>query len=422
MTGPLDGIKILDFTEIIAGPFGSMLLADMGADVIKIEPPWGEPWRNFQSFRPFESRQFISLNRGKRSLPLDLTKREAREIIYKLLPQIDVVVINYRPDVPYKLGIDYETLSAINPQLIYCENTAYGSKGPHSQRPGYDIIIQALSGLTTGNGKLENGLPQQINPAAADFSTGLAIAWGVSSALYSRERNGQGQKIEATLLATALGIQTGRFLQIDSIEKESRDEFLTSLQAFRDQGLPYSNIQELYDENLRIRPPGNIYYRAFQTKDNVIVVGCLSETLRKKMAAALNLHDIRFDSGYDPSSEEAQSFGETLTKQAEALFKSKTTDQWIQLLDTAGVPCGPIKFTEELLTDPQIAQNGLSVDINHSLAGPMKMVGPILQMHGTPMKITTPSPVLGQDTADILQNLGYSLKEVQVLKDKGITR
>jgi formyl-CoA transferase len=140
------------------------------------------------------------------------------------------------------------------------------------------------------------------------------------------------------------------------------------------------------------------------------------------MATALNLHDIRFDSGYDPSSEEAQSFGETLTNQAEALFKSKTTDQWIQLLDTAGVPCGPIKFTEELLTDPQIAQNGLSVDINHSLAGPMKMVGPILQMHGTPMEITTPSPVLGQDTANILQNLGYSLKEVQALKDKGITR
>ena len=134
MAGPLDGVRILDFTEIIAGPFGAMLLADMGADVVKVEPPWGEPWRTSQPFMPLESRTYIGLNRGKRSLPLDLTKAEAREIVYKLIPNIDVVVVNYRPDVPYNLGIDYETLSALNPRLVYCENTAYGSSGPHRLR------------------------------------------------------------------------------------------------------------------------------------------------------------------------------------------------------------------------------------------------------------------------------------------------
>ena len=136
MAAPLEGITVLEFTEIIAGPYGGMLLADMGADVIKVEPPWGEPWRFQESFIPNESRTFISLNRGKRSLPLDLNRPEAREIIYKLVPDTDVVVINARPDVPYNLGIDYETLSNRNPRLIYCDNTAYGRKGPPQLPPG----------------------------------------------------------------------------------------------------------------------------------------------------------------------------------------------------------------------------------------------------------------------------------------------
>ena len=158
MPGPLEGIRVLDFTEIIAGPMAAMLLADMGADVIKVEPPWGEPWRLQSQVVPLEGKTYISLNRGKKSLPLDLTKPEAREIVYKLIPNIDVVIVNYRPDVPYNLGIDYETLSSINPRLVYVENTAYGRRGPHSQRPGYDIIIQALSGLMTGDGKILNGI------------------------------------------------------------------------------------------------------------------------------------------------------------------------------------------------------------------------------------------------------------------------
>ena len=147
MPGPLEGIRILEFGEIIAAPFGAMLLADLGADVIKVEPPWGEPWRFFRPVVPNESRGYMHLNRGKRSLPLDLTKPEALDIVDKLVPQIDVVIVNYRPDVPYKLGIDYETLSGKNPRLIYCEATAFGREGPDSQRPGYDIIIQAMSGI-----------------------------------------------------------------------------------------------------------------------------------------------------------------------------------------------------------------------------------------------------------------------------------
>ena len=210
MSGPLNGVRVLEFTEIIAGPFAGMMLSDMGADVIKVEPPWGEPWRFAQEFAPTESRRFISLNRGKRSLPLDLTRPEGLEIVYKLVPSMDAVIINARPDVPAKLGIDYETLSALNPRLIYCDNTAFGRQGPHSHRPGYDLIVQAMTGLMASEEKVADGVPQPIvSSAVADFTTGVAIAWGVCAALYNRERTGKGQKIETTLLGTALAEGSG---------------------------------------------------------------------------------------------------------------------------------------------------------------------------------------------------------------------
>ena len=217
MPGPLHGIRILEFTQIIAGPFGGMMLADMGADVIKIEPIEGEPWRLALQFIPGESKTYMSLNRGKRSLPLDLAKPEAARIIREMIPEVDVVIINARPDVPAKLGIDYETLSAINPRLIYCDNTAFGRKGPDSYRPGYDLIIQAMSGLMAAEGKIVDGVPRMItSTAVADFATGIAVAWGVCAALFHRERSGKGQMVETTLLATALGVQTSGFMEIAS--------------------------------------------------------------------------------------------------------------------------------------------------------------------------------------------------------------
>ncbi len=187
MKGPLENIRVLDFSEIIAGPFAGMLLSDMGADVIKIEPPWGEPWRFSQPIVPNESRTYISLNRGKKSLTLDLNKDSAKQIIYDLINDIDVVIVNYRPDVPANLGIDYDTLSKMNPKLIYCQNTAYGSEGNDSYRPGYDIIIQAMSGLMAADGKLNEGIPQSISATAlADFSTALTMSMSICAALQAR--------------------------------------------------------------------------------------------------------------------------------------------------------------------------------------------------------------------------------------------
>jgi crotonobetainyl-CoA:carnitine CoA-transferase CaiB-like acyl-CoA transferase len=211
MPGPLEGVRILEFTQIIAGPLGCMLLADMGAEVIKVEPIEGEPWRLTQQFMPLESKTFQSLNRGKQSLSLNLQKPEAQEAIHRLIPSVDVVVSNYRPDVPARLHIDYETLSKIKPDLIYLDSTAFGRKGPWANKGGYDIVVQGASGLTASGGRFDdNGNPILPGPVAtADYATGYSIAWGVCAALFYRERTGKGQLVETSLLANALQFQGG---------------------------------------------------------------------------------------------------------------------------------------------------------------------------------------------------------------------
>ena len=422
MPGPLDGVKILEFTEIIAGPFGGMLLSDMGADIIKVEPPWGEPWRFAREFIPNESPTYISLNRGKRSLPLDLTRPEALEVVHRLVPDMDVVIINARPDVPYNLKVDYESLSAINPRLIYCENTAYGRRGPDSYRPGYDIVVQAMTGLMAAEGKVQDGVPQQITSTAiADYATGLSIAWSVCAALYHRERTGKGQKIEASLLGSALAVQCGRFMSIAALNEESRGEFLEEVQAMRQAGASYEELQAVYREMSPFRR-GNVYYTSYQAKDGIVTVGCLSDTLRKKMADAVGLYDIRFEPGYDPFSEESIAFNERLLEQAKQIFLEKTVDEWLAVLDEAGVPAGPLRFVEELPSNEQVVANDLVVELEHSLAGKVTMVGPPFSMSESPLEATRASPALGEHTIEILSEFGYDADAIQRLKDDGVTR
>ena len=424
MPGALDGIKILEFTEIIAGPFGGMLLADMGADVIKIEPPWGDPWRHAAPIEPGESKTFMSLNRGKRSLPLDLTSQQGRDVVYQLIPDADVVIINYRPDVPYNLGIDYETLSSINPRLIYCENTAYGRSGPDSQRPGYDIIAQAMTGLMVSEDKIEDGVPQQVaSTPVADFSTGIATAWSVCAALFHRERSGVGQKIETNLLGSALAAQSMRFMEVESADSERRSEFLESLEIMRGASLPYTDIYAYYRDHFdswRGRVT-SIYYRTYQAADGVLAIGCLSDPLRKRLIGVLGLRDIRFEPDYDMLSDETRIFNENLTAQAEEIFRRRTVSEWLETLDDAGVPAGPVRFVEELMHDEQVVSNGLVVELQHSIVGKVKMVGPMVKMSKTPLDPTLASPALGEHTDEVLTAYGHTPEQIKRLRDLGIT-
>lgn len=423
MPGALDGIRILEFSEIIAAPFAGMLLSDMGADVIKIEPPQGEAWRLSAQFMPGESRQFISLNRGKRGLAIDLKTPEGREVVRKLVPQMDVVIINYRPDTPYNLGIDYETLSAINPRLVYVENTAFGRKGPHSYRPGYDIIAQAVTGLMAANGKTnDKGLPQAMSPAMADFSTGISICWAVCAALFARERTGKGQKVEASLLGTALAVQTGTFMEIDSVDADTQGVMRQRIRELRDSGASFEEIQKVRTE---LRPQfgaGNAYYRCYFTKDTVVAVGCLSDALRRKAAAAMGIHDPRFEDPNAPApmTPEGRAAAAKVVEQAEAIMRTRTTDEWIAIFDAAGVPAGPFRTIDELRTDPQVLENDLIVDLEHSLVGHLRMVGPPLKFSETPSTPRGASPALGEHNDAILSELGYDAGAIASLRASGV--
>ena len=418
MPGPLDGVKVVEFTEIIAGPFAGMLLSDMGADVIKVEPPWGDPWRGTQPISATESRVFMAYNRGKRSITLDLTTEAAAEVLARLIPQMDVAIVNYRPDVAARLGVDYDSLAAINPRLIYCENTAFGRQGPDSWRPGYDMILQAMTGIMTAESKVSNGAPMHVvSSPFVDTSAGLCLAWCVCAALFHRERTGRGQKVETTLLGLALAMLGMRFVEVESLDREHNAATLESLAALRGAGVPYPELLQIYEAEHPVSP-GNIYYRSYQTADGVVSLGCLSDPLRKRLLDVLGLSDIRFDADYNPRSPEAVAFGEELIRQAEEVFLQRTAAEWLHLLDSNGIPAGPVRFIEEVFDDPQVKANNLVARLEHRDVGPLRMVGPLAKFSETPLE-PSPPPALGQHTDQVLAELGFTPAEIEGWRQKG---
>ena len=422
MAGPLDGVKIADFTEIIAGPLAGRLLAEMGADVIKIEPPWGEPWRLNQRFTATESRGFMVYNRGKRSLPLDLTKPESQEILGRLIPQVDVVLANFRPDVAAKLGVDYPTLDSLNPRLVYCEVTAHGRAGPEADRPGYDMILQAMSGLMACETKLDNGVPQQIwSTPLIDTTAGFCLAWCVCGALFAREQTGKGQKVETSLLGSALALMGARFLNVEDLDRETRHKALQDLEEKRASSASYQELLDASPGSRRQRHHANVYYRVYLTKDSPISVGCLSDPLRRRLLDTLGLTDIGLEPGYNPNTPEALAYAKELEGQAEKILIKNTSAYWLELFENRGIPAGPVRFVEELFDDPQIQANGLVNEAEHRDAGKVKMMGPLAMFSGTPMAPEISSPALGEHTWEILEELGYSGDEISRYRDSGAT-
>jgi crotonobetainyl-CoA:carnitine CoA-transferase CaiB-like acyl-CoA transferase len=420
-SGPLAGIKVLEFSEIIAAPFGGMLLSDMGAEVTKVEPPSGDPWRGFQPLGLREGRGFISLNRGKRGIALDLNAAEGRQIAQELAARSDVVIVNYRPDVSAKLGIDYATLSRDNDRLIYCDNTAFGRRGPYAHRPGYDLIAQAVTGLMSVEGREDRGVPLLNALPSADISTGIAIAWGICAALYARERTGKGQCISTTLMASALMIQGTRLMSIDATDGEQRETALEQVRRLRADGAPYKQQLEVISN---VRPVvGNIYYRCYRTSDGYVAVGVLSTPLRIKFLRATGMEDWRIGkkpSEVDPTDPAVKAFGAKLVEEAEALFKTNTTDDWLRIMDEHGVPAGPVRFTEELLDDQQALENNYIASFDHPFMGPVRMSGPMIQMSDTPLSVQGPSPTLSQHTDEVLRELGYDDAAIAALHERGV--
>lgn len=419
-SGPLQGIRVLEFTQVIAGPFGCMMLADQGAEVIKVEPPGGEPWRLNAQFIPGESKTYQSLNRGKQSLVLSGEHERAREIIHRLMPTVDVVVINYRPDVATRLGIDYPSLSALKPDLIYVDVTAFGRKGPWAHRPGYDIVVQAVSGMMAADGKLdEGGRPEQITATAvADYATGLVIAWAVTSALYHRERTGEGQLVEATLLQTALAFQGSTVMELPAADENLRNPLREKRRAMQQAGASYSDMLAVRQSQ---RGGGSLYYRPYLTKNGAIALGALSRGLWAKVRKAIGTDYLgQEDPRYDLKSIEWLDYSRRKTIEVEEIMRSRTTEEWLDIFDREGVPAGSVAFAEDISEDPQVLANEMLVDLEHDLTGPQTMVGPLLGFSKTPMEAQGASPPLGRDTDRWLRDLGYTEDEIRSLHEDGV--
>lgn len=417
MAGALEGVRVLDCTQIIAGPLAGSLLSEMGADVVKVEPLEGEPWRLQAEIIPKESKAFLSQNRGKRGLVLNFKDPASAPIRDALIRWADVLLTNYRPGVPEALGIDYESARRLKPDIIYAENTAFGKLGPEADRRGYDIVAQAMSGLTTSNPNVQNGLPMQVGFAPADVVSGVALAWGITAALFHRERTGEGQAINASLMLTALTLQAGA-REILAMDEEPREGRLAAVNNARARG---ADITEVYAERRALMPElaGNVYYRPYKTKDSYLVVGCLGPGPRARFRQALQFHDPRYDPGFDPARLKEVAAG--LVADCEAKFLEHGNDYWIGFLDERDIAVGPVKFIEEMPDDPQVVANGFLEEYEHTLLGPLRGPSPIVRMTGTPTRIQRAAPALGEHTEEILRSLGFSGDQIAEFQAKGVT-
>ena len=418
LPGALEGVRVLDCTQIIAGPLSASLLSEMGADVVKVEPLEGEPWRLQAEIIPKESKAYLVQNRGKRGIAVDLKHPGAQPLREKLIRWADVLIANYRPGVAESLKVDYESARAVNPRIIYCENTAFGKSGPYAERRGYDIIAQAVSGVATSTLGVYKGVPQIAAGAPADVLTGVAMAWAITAALYHREKTGQGQAINTALLHTALFFQGGA-REVEAFDAEPRAQRLAKLSELRERG---ATIEEIYEWRRQAQPElaGNIYYRCYQTKDNYLAIGCLGPDPRARFRQALGIHDPRYDPDFDSSPANLMRVGEEMKRLCEDILLTKTNGEWLAIFDAHGVPCGPLRFIDELWDDEHIAANGYLEHYDHPLLGTLGGPSPIVRMSETPTRIQRASPALGEHTDEVLGSLGYGEAEVEELRVKGV--
>ena len=404
--GPLAGYRVLEFGSFVAGPFAAQMLADLGADVIKIEPPTGDPWRSHMSFVPYDSRVFMALNRGKRSICIDLKQPEGVEVCHALARSADAVVSNNRPDTAAKLKFDHETLMQINPSLVYCDVTAYGGSGPKKNEPGFDLITQGYTGAMATEGKVERGHPLPVRSSSfIDYSTGYAIVNAVLAGLLARVRTGKGQLASTSLLGNAIAMQS---LSVIRVERS-----LSAAQVWMDgehaemveQGASYAELQASYSKVTTARIY-ECYYRAYKTKDGAFALGTLAVPPRIRLLRFLGLSDPRVEvPGYDESTPEAAAMAERLVERMETEFAKRTTSEWITELRKRDIPCEPVRFVEQIVDDEQAIANDYVVEMEHPAGGRYRSAGPVVDFKsGNPP--LRPSPTLGQHSREILEELG----------------
>ena len=422
MPGALDGVRVLEFSQIAAGPYCGVNLSDLGADVIKVEPREGEHYRDVGAVVPREGKRFQSLNRGKRAIAIDLKHERGREAIQRLTPRFDVVIHNMRPGVPERLGIDYPTLAALHPALIYCEMSAYGSEGPRGRDAATDGAMTAYTGLMAVIGRMDDdGTPQYTRPPIVDYATGLTSAMAIASALFHRERSGKGQLIQASMLQTALSLLDYHVMQEPVSDAATRAGMLAEIEEVRERGGSYGE-QIAIRERHRITEAGppRLYYSSYQAKDGCIALGCLTPPTRTAVRAVLGVQDDSDSPDYDSTDPENERRFRGWKAQVAETMRSRTVAEWMERFEGAGVPASPVRFPEDLPDDPQVQALGLMWDVEHAITGPQRVPGPPVRMSETPTAVYGPAPAYGADTDAVLAEHGFSSDEIASLRADGV--
>ncbi len=393
MPGPLQGIKVVDLTRVLAGPFCTMTLSDLGAEIIKIEKPGtGDDSRAFGPHLNGESAYFMSINRGKKSLTLDLKAEQGREVFLKLIEKADVVVENFKPGVMKKLGLSYENLIKINPRLIYCASSGFGQTGPYSSRPAYDLIIQGMGGLMSITGP-DASQPTKVGSSIADIFAGVFSAIGILSALYNRTVTGRGQMVDVAMLDCMVAILEN------------------AIARFTGSGIDPVPIGN--------RHPSIAPFTSVKTSDGYINIACGNDQLWNKLCEIIGRPEFAADPRFVTNRSRCDYMPELLPLLNEAMC-GQTSAAWLQKLEAGHVPAGPINTISQVLSDPQVLARNMLLELTHPVAGLVKIPGSPIKLSETPAEIKAPAPVLGQHNEEILASLGYTAAQIDSFKAQAV--